>query len=153
MENVVPHLPLNLKTYGGKGYRPFNPVEVNTSGQFVLDSDSLLVQPLDYIRKGLKAFLLEPEDPIELWAYYAAYDHVALAQLLGGPMANMPAGIPFWTHDLMQELDRHGIVDPKTRWPMVVGGGAEHNALADARWNYQVWQQIAELNDPTEAAR
>src|SRR5512142_2440953 len=44
------------------------------------------------IRDDLHHFLTEPlrsgaEGPIELWAWYAAYDHVALAQLWGA----MPA--------------------------------------------------------------
>ncbi|MGI8415975.1 MAG: hypothetical protein ACR2P2_07130, partial [Nakamurella sp.] len=39
------------------------------------------------IRDGLADFLLAPGLPVELWAWFAAYDHVALAQLWGA----MPA--------------------------------------------------------------
>jgi hypothetical protein len=66
-------------------------------------------------------------DP-ELWAWYGAYDHVALCQLWG-PMIALPGGIPMFTCDLKQEAVRQG--DP--RLPEQPSG--VHNALADARHN------------------
>ncbi len=53
------------------------------------------------IRDDLLAFLTEPGEPIELWAWYAAYDHVALAQLWGA-MPGLPLAIPRFTHELAQ---------------------------------------------------
>jgi hypothetical protein len=68
-----------------------------------------------------------PSTPVpdpELWAWYGAYDHVALCQLWG-PMIALPGGIPMFTCDLKQEAVRQG--DPRvcptsrpactTRWP------------------------------------
>jgi hypothetical protein len=72
-------------------------------------------------------FLLAGDLP-ELWAYYSAYDHVALAQLWG-PMANLPKGIPMWTHDLMQPLEQ---MPEDFDMPTQEN---QHNALDDARWN------------------
>ena len=40
------------------------------------------------IRADLFEFMIEPGEEIELWAWYAAYDHVALAQLWG-PMPTL----------------------------------------------------------------
>lgn len=81
----------------------------------------------DKLRRDVHNFLTQYKD-VELWAYYAAYDHVALAQLFG-PMINLPLGIPMYTHDLMQEWDRLGRPDlPKQ-------SNGNHNALADARHN------------------
>jgi hypothetical protein len=56
------------------------------------------------IRDELREFLTAPlrEDPggdIELWAWFAAYDHVALAQLWGA-MPDLPREIPRFTKDL-----------------------------------------------------
>ena len=45
------------------------------------------------IRDELYAFLAAPGLPIELWAWYAAYDHVVLAQLWG-TMPDLPRGRP-----------------------------------------------------------
>ncbi len=53
------------------------------------------------LRSQLLEFIGDDRDP-ELWAYYAAYDHVALAQLWG-PMIDLPKPLPMWTNDLMQE--------------------------------------------------
>ncbi|MBX9392243.1 3'-5' exoribonuclease [Streptomyces sp. TRM72054] len=74
-------------------------------------------------------FILNTPDP-QLWAYYAAYDHVALAQLWG-PMSGLPDGIPMQTDDLVTEAKRLGLrpVD----LPEQPDG--LHNALADARHN------------------
>ena len=44
---------------------------------------------------------------MELWAWYAAYDHVALAQLWGA-MPALPRAIPRFTKDLRQLWDDRG---------------------------------------------
>ena len=46
----------------------------------------------EQIRDDLLAFLTEPGEPIELWAWMAAYDHVVLAQLWGD-MRALPRAI------------------------------------------------------------
>lgn len=63
---------------------------------------------------------------VELWAWYGAYDHVALCQLWGS-MVDLPEGVPMYTHDLKQECDRLG--NP----PLPDQADGLHNALADAR--------------------
>jgi hypothetical protein len=65
---------------------------------------------------------------VELWAWYGAYDHVALCQLWGR-MIDLPPGVPMWTNDLKQEAERLG----NPTMPKQAEG--EHNALADARHN------------------
>lgn len=97
MENVVPHLP---------------PQET--------------FKPKWQIANNVGNFLLRENAP-ELWAYYAAYDHVALAQLWG-KMIDLPEGIPMWTNDFKQELERRGLADSKPEQT-----GTEHDALADAQ--------------------
>jgi len=78
------------------------------------------------MRTELLDFIGADEHP-ELWAYYAAYDHVALAQLWG-PMIDLPKPLPMWTNDLMQECQRLG--NPK----LPEQSSGEHDALEDARW-------------------
>jgi hypothetical protein len=65
---------------------------------------------------------------VELWAWYGAYDHVALCQLWG-TMMDLPKGVPMFTNDLKQECDRLG----NPAMPEQADG--QHNALADARHN------------------
>ncbi|MFN3005118.1 3'-5' exoribonuclease domain-containing protein [Mycolicibacterium wolinskyi] len=83
---------------------------------------------------------------LELWAYYAAYDHVALAQLWGR-MIHLPNGIPMWTNDLQQEMVRLGIDDDE----IPRAEGYEHHALDDARWNWQVLREIRRRQELSDA--
>jgi hypothetical protein len=76
------------------------------------------------IAKAVKSFA---GDSPEFWAYYAAYDWVALCQLYG-TMMDLPEGWPMFCRDLQQVRSEAGIVELP---PME---GQEHNALADAIW-------------------
>ncbi|MGI8648440.1 MAG: polyadenylate-specific 3'-exoribonuclease AS [Mycobacteriales bacterium] len=85
----------------------------------------------------LLTFLTEPGERVELWAWYAAYDHVALCQLWGG-MPALPRELPRFTRELRQRWEDRG--EPKLPTP---GPGA-HNALVDARLNLARWRAIAD---------
>ncbi|MGH3735408.1 MAG: polyadenylate-specific 3'-exoribonuclease AS, partial [Micromonosporaceae bacterium] len=61
------------------------------------------------IREELYEFLVTPlrekqSDRLELWAWFAGYDHVALCQLWG-PMTALPRAIPRFTKDLRQRWE------------------------------------------------
>jgi hypothetical protein len=113
--NVVPHLPVL------QGYR--------------LDLEHTDVKPRRQIRNEVSAFL-HVENP-ELWAWYGAYDHVALCQLWGS-MVELPEHVPMWTNDIMQEAHRY-----KIDWDeFSVQSENEHNALADARFNVVRYNHI-----------
>jgi hypothetical protein len=90
------------------------------------------------IRDDLLDFLLAPGEPIELWAWMASYDHVALAQLWGD-MRALPRQIPRFTHELRQHWETAG--SP----PLPVAGADAHDALADARHNLARWRTISSL--------
>jgi hypothetical protein len=86
---------------------------------------------LDFLSAPLRES--SPRNPeLELWAWYAAYDHVALAQLWG-PMPALPRVIPRFTKDLRQLWDDCG------RPPLPDAAG-RHDALVDARHNLARWQ-------------
>ena len=78
------------------------------------------------IADEVRDFILRYPDT-ELWADYCAYDHVALCQLFGR-MIDLPEGVPMWTHDLRQVVERAG----NPRLPDLPDT-TEHNALDDAR--------------------
>lgn len=71
----------------------------------------------------------------QFWAYYADYDWVALCQLYGR-MIDLPEGWPMFCLDLKQTLHMFG--DPL----VPIQNEEEHNALADARWNKQVYDWL-----------
>ncbi|MDQ2585763.1 polyadenylate-specific 3'-exoribonuclease AS [Saccharothrix yanglingensis] len=90
------------------------------------------------IRNDLLEFLggaKANRDDIELWAWFAAYDHVALAQLWG-PMPALPRSLPRFTRDLRQRWEDVG----KPRLPQPPADA--HDALADARHNLARWKVI-----------
>jgi len=127
MANVIPHLPLTVNHGGKKNYRlPTGSMSSTGGGYFGLDLTSNLIMPGRMIRNAVREFITATPDP-QLWAWYGAYDHVALAQLFGR-MIDLPEGFPMWTNDLKQEATRLGATVPDQ------GEGA-HNALEDARHN------------------
>jgi hypothetical protein len=87
------------------------------------------------IRDDLLAYLSEPDESIELWAWMASYDHVVLAQLWGD-MRALPRRIPRFTHELRQLWEGAGS-------PALPAAGDDiHDALADARHNLARWRAI-----------
>jgi len=87
------------------------------------------------IREQLLTFLTaEPGEP-ELWAWYAAYDHVALCQLWGA-MRALPRALPRFTRDLRQRWEDVGCPE----LPREPSGA--HDALIDTRHNLARWVVI-----------
>ena len=91
-------------------------------------------KPRSQIRDELLAFL--GEEPV-LWAWYGAYDHVALCQLWG-PMPALPRALPRFTMDVRQLWEHLG------RPPLPVQSSGLHDALADARHCKVRWEALAE---------
>ncbi|MFF2522465.1 3'-5' exoribonuclease domain-containing protein [Streptomyces liangshanensis] len=111
---------------------PSLPIKKNPAGQRGMDQLDLAhpdVRPRKQIARLVAAFIGDTPAP-DLWAYYSAYDHVALAQLWG-PMSDLPSWIPMQTCDLVQEAKRLGV----TPADMPTQADGHHNALADARHN------------------
>ncbi|HEX6969125.1 MAG TPA: 3'-5' exoribonuclease [Micromonosporaceae bacterium] len=140
VRNVLPHLPLverqQLDTYlrtPPNAYR-----STFTLDRVDLDRSDLRVKPRWVIANEVREFLLAANADrdwrqVELWAYYGAYDHVALAQLWG-PMVRLPKGIPMWTNDIMQLADGRPLPEQKSD---------RHDALADARHVKAMWEHLA----------
>lgn len=134
LENVAPSLPL---AKCGPGCRCMN--------GFHLDVDHPSLRSRGQIARAVQGFLLVDGHP-ELWSWYPAYDHVALAQLFG-PMADLPKGIPMTTKDIQQEIERleiDGVLpDPPA---------GQHNALIDAHYHRQLWDWCREQASDQDAA-
>lgn len=122
MAHVVPRLPK------GSG-----DLRNSMSRRWLFHYGDPVVKRRQTIAAEVRAFILASGPGVELWADYAAYDHVVLAQLFG-PMVELPEGIPMFTHDLQQEAAR--LVGTRV-WAFdgapPVQERESHNALADAR--------------------
>ena len=91
------------------------------------------VRPEWVIANEVRDFLLA-SGAVELWADYAAYDHVVLCQLWGR-MIGLPKGLPMYTNDLQQRLRHLGGPRPELE-------SDNHNALDDARHAKAVFDYI-----------
>lgn len=80
----------------------------------------------------------------EFWAWYGAYDHVALCSLFG-TMIDLPNKFPMFTRDIRQLWEAQG----RPEFPKQERG--LHNALDDARQNV-VRYQFLQRRDQAERA-
>ena len=90
------------------------------------------------IKADVLAFVGVSDGKPEFWGYYADYDWVVFCWLFGR-MIDLPKGWPMYCRDIKQWADELGGV----RLPKQ--SGAEHNALADARWNKAAWTFLREI--------
>lgn len=89
-------------------------------------------KPREQIARELVTFVSDNSnyEKSEFYAYFADYDWVVLCQLFG-TMMNLPKHWPMYCLDLKQIMYHFNVKKddlPKQE-------GAEHDALADARWN------------------
>ncbi|QUR67979.1 polyadenylate-specific 3'-exoribonuclease AS [Mycobacterium spongiae] len=104
------------------------------------------------IRRDLEEFfgiegddsIADPMEPIELWAWVGAYDHVALCQLWG-PMPALPRAMPRFTRELRQLWEDRGRprMPPRSR--------SAHDALVDARDQLRRFRLITRGGPPDSA--
>ena len=102
------------------------------------------------IREGLEDFFgIDGSEPIELWAWVGAYDHVALCQLWG-PMTSLPPQIPRFTRELRQLWEDLGCPRMPPR------PANTHDALVDAQHNLRRYRLMTDgsrsFPDPRGAA-
>lgn len=76
---------------------------------------------------------IEPGANTQLWAYWGAYDWVVLCQLYGRMM-----DIPAWPY--FRDLQDLRVNKGYPALPQQEG--AQHNALADARYNKLIWTYL-----------
>lgn len=106
---------------------------------------SQLWRSRNQIRLDLEKFLgVDGENPIELWAWVGAYDHVVLCQLWGS-MSCLPAAIPRFTRELRQWWEDCGSprMPPRPR--------NMHDALVDARDQLRRFRLITSVDDAARA--
>jgi len=132
VENVWRHLPVRGMRIGPASVNGTIESRVQITGS--LDRKSSQLRPRWLIANEVRDFL-RADQAIELWADYAAYDHVVLAQLWGS-MMNLPEGIPMWTHDIQQLLElAPGFIPPEQQTQ-------QHMANLDARYAKDVYDAV-----------
>lgn len=91
-------------------------------------------------RKEMQKLILDfCGDKPEFWAYYASYDWVVFAWIFGR-MIDLPEGYPMYPMDLQQVIHTFGI--DKNMLELTLLQENVHNALDDAKWNFNAWKWI-----------
>jgi hypothetical protein len=124
---------------GREFYEELEP-DWSKANQWVLDNvRPHLTNDMVMDREGLAEAVLNfiGTDKPEFWAYYADYDWVVLCQLYGR-MIDLPKGWPMFCMDLKQLAVSKG--DPRLPEQTTT----EHHALADARWNRDVYDWLTD---------
>lgn len=124
----------------------------------------------DLFRCQYEDGMLVAPSGIEIYGYYSDYDWVLFASLFG-TMMDLPKGFPMYCRDLKQELDNVAEkqmgntrfagwrYDRKNKDPLTTETALtylkelpsfpkqenEHNALADAKWNYELYKFLQTL--------
>jgi hypothetical protein len=147
MANVVPSLPQLADAPASPNLRRTNPCGVDVDDPSVRLPGRIATDVRDFLLlDGPNLDDLSGGPNVELWAWYGAYDHVALCQLFG-TMADLPRGIPMWTNDIRQEAHRAG----NPALPEQPDG--VHNALADARHNQVRFNALQAIVAEADSAR
>lgn len=90
------------------------------------------------IKEGILEFIGHDKHP-EFYAWYGAYDWVALCQLFG-KMIDLPPHFPMYVRDLKYVADMLGVNND-----LPPQDGTEHSAIEDARWNVIVYHFLSHL--------
>jgi len=109
---------------------------------YITDEDAVL-------KSEARAYIMEFLEDIwpEFWAWYGAYDHVALCGLFGR-MVDLPGKFPMFTNDIRQLYKRAG----NPEMPKQPSG--LHNALEDARFNIVRYNYLMNILEPgTDATK
>lgn len=77
---------------------------------------------------------------IEVYGYFSDYDWVLFCSLFGR-MIDLPKGFPMYCIDLKQMMDERGL---SKDWKRIncPDPENEHNALVDAKWNFELYNKI-----------
>ena len=90
-------------------------------------------------RRFANAEFINPSDKPEFWVWYGDYDWVVLCGLYGR-MVDLPREFPMYARDIKQLHD--DLHDRGYDVPRVPKPEHAHNALADARWNKQMYERL-----------
>lgn len=105
-----------------------------------LGADRNLVVSREKMQHALIEFVGEDPKP-EFWAWYGAYDWVALCQIFG-TMMDLPEGFPMYVRDVKQLCDMLGnsklAEQPEHE---------KHHALNDALWTRDAWFHLMHAHD------
>jgi hypothetical protein len=93
----------------GEAVMPYIPMVTGRYNSPTIDLEHPDVKGRRVIKRELEEFYgLEQGMSPELWGYYADYDHVLHSQIWG-VMVDLPEGMPMYTRDIKQEMDRQGV--------------------------------------------
>jgi 3' exoribonuclease, RNase T-like len=136
--NVLPHLP----KYGNPHWMSRADIKRGLTRFVSVSSEETDFGEPFAAHNGIRRMDPKPE----FWGYYADYDWVVLCRLFGR-MIDLPKHFPMFCRDLKQlSVDLGNPEHPPDP-------ADAHNALADARWNRDLYRLLTQLRDQQAAER
>lgn len=135
---------------GEEYYAEFTDVDWGKANEWVLTHVKPFLDPQKYslskptIVSEIHKFVGEKP---EFWAYFADYDWVLMCQLFGN-MTDLPSDWPKYCLDIKQFMWHLGY----ERSDIPIDNQNHHLAIADARWNLQVFTYLKSKMNGTERA-
>lgn len=102
--------------------------------------ESLLWRKNKTIAIDILNFVWGADAQPKFYGYYSDYDWVLFCSLFGR-MIDLPKGFPMYCMDIKQMMEERGLTN---EWKNQVcpDGPDEHNALADAKWNMRLYNEV-----------
>ncbi len=146
-ENVI--LPLYRSTVNGDARNHFGADNFHT--RFYGKPNAQIAEDLRWFFRCHPAHPNYKKESIEVYAYFADYDWVLLCSLFGR-MIDLPKGMPMYCRDLKQMMDEL-FLPPEWKDMVCPAPKNEHDALADAKWNHNLYKALEEARDIRLAIR
>jgi len=136
--NVCPHIVPGYVLPVGSGLEHYVASLLRTDALYESTHGHSVFAPRNEIARELEMFMGLPteREELQLWGYYGCSDHVLLSGLWER-MTLAPPGFPYFTLDLAMLMRQVGFDHTSVPKPV-----AEHNALADALWNEELFNSI-----------
>ena len=128
-------------------------IKINNFNKLLGSSNkTIALDIIKFIFDGLS----KKDNVVEFYGYYSDYDWVVFCSIFG-KMINLPEKFPKYCRDLKQTLDEKARrimlpislknkIEKIKSYPNYPKQSNEHNALADAQWNFDLYNFLKELN-------
>lgn len=138
-QNVIASLP-------PKHYDIYDSPRMKEEARAWKSNKEILIDILGFTKCWRDNIFWRTADSPEFYGYYCDYDWVLFCSLFG-TMMDLPKGFPMYCVDLKQMMDERGL-DKKWKRENHPDPEGEHNALVDARWNYELYKKILNPQKP-----
>lgn len=137
-ENVISKLPAKNINLSDPSISP----RVKQESLLYKSNATIRLELLDFFKCWRDQHFYRAPEGIGVYGYFADYDWVLFCSLFGR-MIDLPKGFPMYCRDLKQMMSDRGLGSDWKKRACPEPENA-HNALADARWNAELYEAITD---------